>query len=187
MSMHSKNDPHRDATATSSGTFTSPLIDLRLRVNGVERTCLVHPMARLLDVLRESLGLTGTKEGCGEGECGACSVLLDGELVCSCLVPALQTVGANVTTIEGVAPAAGTLDRVQQAFVDCGGAQCGICTPGMVLAAKALLARHPHPGEAEIREGLAGNLCRCTGYTKIFTSVLRACQAEANTESRGQG
>jgi len=175
---HDRHDTH-PATATSSGTFTSPLIELRLRVNGAEASCLVHPMARLLDVLREGLHLTGTKEGCGEGECGACSVLLNGELVCSCLVPALQTVGAEVTTIEGVAPSPQTLDRVQQAFVDCGGAQCGICTPGMILAAQALLARNPQPDEAAIREGLAGNLCRCTGYTKIFTSVLRACQADA--------
>jgi aerobic carbon-monoxide dehydrogenase small subunit len=188
MSTHG-NDSHH-ATATSSGTFTSPLIELRLRVNGVDTSCLVHPMARLLDVLRESLQLTGTKEGCGEGECGACSVLLNGELVCSCLVPALQTLGAEVTTIEGVAPSPATLDRVQQAFVDCGGAQCGICTPGMILAAKALLARCPQPSEAELREGLAGNLCRCTGYTKIFSSVLRACQAEASgaeTQTAGGG
>ncbi len=171
---------------TSSGSFTSPLIELRLRVNGSERSCLVHPMARLLDVLRESLALPGTKEGCGEGECGACAVLLNGELVCSCLVPALQTMGASVTTIEGVAPSPATLDRVQQAFIECGGAQCGICTPGMIIAAKALLARHPRPTEEQVREGLAGNLCRCTGYTKIFTSVLRACTDEASGSRGGQ-
>ncbi len=176
----------RDAL-TSSGSFTSPLIELRLRVNGSERSCVVHPMARLLDVLRESLALPGTKEGCGEGECGACAVLLNGELVCSCLVPALQTMGAEVTTIEGIAPSPATLDRVQQAFIDCGGAQCGICTPGMVLAAKALLARCPRPTEEQVREGLAGNLCRCTGYTKIFTSVLRACADEAGSSGGGQG
>jgi carbon-monoxide dehydrogenase small subunit len=182
----SEGGASRDAL-TSSGSFTSPLIELRLRVNGSERSCVVHPMARLLDVLREPLALPGTKEGCGEGECGACAVLLNGELVCSCLVPALQTMGAEVTTIEGLSPTAATLDRVQQAFIECGGAQCGICTPGMILAAKALLARHPRPTEDQVREGLAGNLCRCTGYTKIFTSVLRACEDEAQGGRGGQG
>jgi carbon-monoxide dehydrogenase small subunit len=182
----SEGGTSRDAL-TSSGSFTSPLIELRLRVNGSERSCVVHPMARLLDVLREPLALPGTKEGCGEGECGACAVLLNGELVCSCLVPALQTMGAEVTTIEGLAPTTATLDRVQQAFIECGGAQCGICTPGMILAAKALLARHPRPTEDQVREGLAGNLCRCTGYTKIFTSVLRACEDEAPGGRGGQG
>lgn len=132
-------------------------------------------MARLLDVLREQLHLTGTKEGCGEGECGACTVLLDGQIVNSCLVPVLQAHGANITTIEGVA-GEDELNRVQQAFVDYGGAQCGICTPGMVLAAVDLLSRNPQPSETEIRAGLAGNLCRCTGYIKIFESVVRACQ-----------
>ena len=184
--MSTSDRPESSAPNTASGSFTSPLIELRLRVNGQDTSCVVHPMARLLDVLRESLALTGTKEGCGEGECGACAVLLNGALVCSCLVPALQGMGADVTTIEGVAPSPGTLDRVQQAFVDCGGAQCGICTPGMILAAKALLARHPQPTEADLREGLAGNLCRCTGYTKIFTSVLRACQADADSTGGGQ-
>jgi carbon-monoxide dehydrogenase small subunit len=131
-------------------------------------------MERLLDVLREQLRLTGTKEGCGEGECGACSVILDGVLVNSCLVPAAQAEGAHITTIEGVAQE-GRLDAVQQAFIEHGGAQCGICTPGMVLAAVNLLARNPQPDEAAIREALAGNLCRCTGYMKIFASVLAAC------------
>jgi carbon-monoxide dehydrogenase small subunit len=148
---------------------------LKMKVNGAARSCEVPPMARLLDVLREDLHLTGTKEGCGEGECGACAVMLNGELVCSCLVPALQAEGADILTIEGVAPSPDTLDRVQTAFIECGGAQCGICTPGMILAARALLARHPRPSDAEIREGLAGNLCRCTGYVKIFESVVRAC------------
>ena len=152
--------------------------ELSLRVNGTERSCAAHPMARLLDVLREDLQLTGTKEGCGEGECGACSVFIDGQLVNSCLVPALQVQGRSVTTIEGLSPSPGLLDRVQQAFVACNGAQCGICTPGMLLAARALLDEHPQPTEAQIREGLAGNLCRCTGYIKIFESVVRACQAE---------
>ena len=152
---------------------------LCLTVNGAARSCEVHPLTRLLDVLREPLALTGTKEGCGEGECGACSVLLDGRLINSCLVPALQVAGAEVLTIEGVATAADRLDAVQQAFIDHGGAQCGICTPGMILAAKALLARHPQPSREQIRQGLAGNLCRCTGYIKIFESVVHACRDAA--------
>lgn len=160
---------------------------LTLTVNGTERTCDVHPLARLLDVLRRDLQLPGTKEGCGEGECGACSVFVDGKLVNSCLIPALQVAGRDVQTIEGVAPSAELLDRVQEAFVKHGGAQCGICTPGMILAAKALLAEHPQPTMAEVREGLAGNLCRCTGYTKIFDSVLAAvAKTEAKPEAEGQ-
>ncbi len=134
-------------------------------------------MERLLDVLREQLRLTGTKEGCGEGECGACSVMIDGRIVNSCLVPAAQVEGSNIKTIEGVATG-DQLHRVQQAFIECGGAQCGICTPGMVLAAVNLLERTPNPTEEEIRNGLAGNLCRCTGYMKIFESVVRACENE---------
>jgi len=133
-----------------------------------------HPMARLLDVLRVDLGLTGTKEGCGEGECGACSVLVNGELVNSCLTPVLQAEGAAITTIEGVAGADATLSAVQQAFIDHGGAQCGICTPGMIIAATNLLVRHPEPTEAEIRAGLSGNLCRCTGYMRIFEAIMKA-------------
>ena len=132
-------------------------------------------MERLLDVLREQLHLTGTKEGCGEGECGACSVFINGEIVNSCLVPAAQVAGTEIKTIEGVANGE-QLHAVQQAFIDCGGAQCGICTPGMVLAAVNLLEKNPNPSETEIRTGLAGNLCRCTGYMKIFESVVRACQ-----------
>ncbi len=144
-------------------------------VNGARRHVQAYPMARLLDVLREQMHLTGTKEGCGEGECGACAVLMNGEIVNSCLVPAADADGSEIRTIEGVA-SADQLSAVQSAFLECGGAQCGICTPGMVIAAVALLARHPHPGDAEIREGLAGNLCRCTGYQKIFASVVRACE-----------
>jgi carbon-monoxide dehydrogenase small subunit len=133
-------------------------------------------MARLLDVLREEMHLTGTKEGCGEGECGACSILLNGEIVNSCLLPAADADGAEIRTIEGLA-SGGQLSAVQEAFLECGGAQCGICTPGMVMAATALLSQHPHPSETEIREGLAGNLCRCTGYQKIFAAVVRACES----------
>jgi len=144
-------------------------------VNSVSKTIDVYPMARLLDVLREQLLLTGTKEGCGEGECGACTVLIDGRIVNSCLVPIGQINGAQITTIEGIA-SDDQLHAVQQAFIDCGGAQCGICTPGMVLAAVNLLERNPNPTETDIRNGLAGNLCRCTGYMKIFESVVRACK-----------
>jgi len=144
-------------------------------VNGKPAALDAYPMARLLDVLREELGLTGTKEGCGEGECGACAVEIDGALVNSCLVPAVHAEGAKIRTIEGVARG-DRLDAVQQAFLAHGGAQCGICTPGMILAATNLLARHPEPTDAEIREGLAGNLCRCTGYVKIFESVVAACR-----------
>ena len=143
------------------------------KVNEEQRAVEAFPMARLLDVLREELQLTGTKEGCGEGECGACTVIINGHIVNSCLVPIAQVSNANITTIEGVAQEE-QLHQVQQAFIDHGGAQCGICTPGMVLAAVDLLARNPTPDEAEIRNGLAGNLCRCTGYMKIFESVVKA-------------
>jgi len=154
-------------------------IQVQCVINGRSLTFEAYPMARLLDVLREQPGLTGTKEGCGEGECGACSIELDGVLVNSCLVPALQADGATIRTIEGVAQQ-GHLDAVQQSFLTCGGAQCGICTPGMILAALNLLARNPHPTPAEIREGLSGNLCRCTGYTKIFESVVEACRTSSS-------
>lgn len=153
----------------------SSKIAINCAVNGEPRTLQAYPIERLLDVLREQLHLTGTKEGCGEGECGACSVMLNGQIVNSCLVPMAQVAGAEIKTIEGVA-SGDQLHAVQQAFIDCGGAQCGICTPGMVLAAVDLLSRNPNPNEAEIRTGLAGNLCRCTGYMKIFESVVRACQ-----------
>jgi carbon-monoxide dehydrogenase small subunit len=142
------------------------------RINGRRTVHEAHPMSRLLDALRRS-GLTGTKEGCGEGECGACSVLLDGELVNSCLTPLAHADGASITTIEGVASDA-TLHTIQESFLECGGAQCGICTPGMVLAAYDLLSRNPNPSEDDVRTGLAGNLCRCTGYMRIFEAVMNA-------------
>jgi len=148
-------------------------MQLEVTVNGQARSVRVHPMARLLDVLREDLGLPGTKEGCGEGECGACSVIMDGRLVNSCLVPAVQAQGADLLTIEGLARN-GELSGLQRAFLACNGAQCGFCTPGMVLAAEDLLRRCAHPSEAEIRAGLAGNICRCTGYVKIVDAVQAA-------------
>ena len=151
----------------------SRLAEVRCRVNGDDVTLQGHPMSRLLDVLRASLHLTGTKEGCGEGECGACSVLLDGRLVNSCLVPLLQADGASIITIEGVT-AGDALHPLQEAFIETGGAQCGICTPGMVLASISLLERTPHPSLEEIKVALAGNLCRCTGYMRIFEAVQKA-------------
>jgi aerobic carbon-monoxide dehydrogenase small subunit len=148
---------------------------IRCRVNGTEVSVTAHPMTRLLDALRTDLRLTGTKEGCGEGECGACSVLLDGRLVNSCLVPLLHAEGKSITTIEGIADGE-KLHAVQQAFVECGGAQCGICTPGMILAAVSLVRQQPNPSLEEIRTALAGNLCRCTGYMRIFEAVRQACR-----------
>jgi aerobic carbon-monoxide dehydrogenase small subunit len=148
-------------------------VEVRFHVNGQAVVVQSHPMARLLDVLRGQLRLTGTKEGCGEGECGACSVFVNGELSNSCLIPVLQADGADVRTIEGVA-SGGVLHAVQQAFLEHGGAQCGICTPGMVLASISLLQRYPNPSDEQIRMGLAGNLCRCTGYMRIFEAVKRA-------------
>ena len=139
---------------------------ISLTVNCAAHTLIVPAMKRLLDVLREDLRLTGTKEGCGEGECGACSVILDGELVNSCLIPAKQADGARIATIESSG-----LGVIQRAFAETGAAQCGICTPGMVMAASALLARNAKPSLEQIREGLAGNICRCTGYQKIFDAV----------------
>ena len=134
----------------------------------------VSGMRRLLDVLREELALTGTKEGCGEGECGACTVLLDGAPVDSCLVPICQVEGSSVATVEGLAPAANTLDALQTAFLETGGAQCGICTPGMLMAGRAYLDAGGGPDDDAIREAIAGNLCRCTGYTKIVEAIARA-------------
>jgi aerobic carbon-monoxide dehydrogenase small subunit len=148
----------------------------RFRVNGAPVEVAVPGMRRLLDVLREDLGLTGTKEGCGEGECGACSVLLDGEVVDACLVPICQADGHEVRTVEGLAGGE-TLSPLQQAFLVAGAAQCGICTPGMLVAAQAYLDAGGDADEDRIREAIAGNLCRCTGYTKIIEAVARAADA----------
>jgi len=156
---------------------------IHFTINGKACAVQAPPMKRLLDVLREDLRLTGTKEGCGEGECGSCSVRMNGELVNSCLVPVLQAEGADVQTVEGFATN-GILHPIQQAFLDCGGAQCGICTPGMLVATAQLLARNPHPNLAEIREGLAGNLCRCTGFMRIFESVLAAATRAPESEAK---
>ena len=148
-------------------------VTVSCRVNGTPQTIEVHPMSRLLDALRVNLHLTGTKEGCGEGECGACAVTIDGRLVNSCLVPLLQADETDIRTIEGVA-GEHDLHAVQRAFIEYGGAQCGICTPGMVLAAVNLLERNPNPTLEDVRAGLAGNLCRCTGYVRIFEAVVAA-------------
>jgi len=145
----------------------------RFNVNGDDVALDVPGMRRLLDALREDLGLTGTKEGCGEGECGACSVLVDGEVVDSCLVPVCQVDGREVLTVEGLAPQGG-MDILQQAFLERGGAQCGICTPGMLMAARAYVDHGGAPVDEDIREAIAGNLCRCTGYTKIIEAIAAA-------------
>jgi aerobic-type carbon monoxide dehydrogenase small subunit (CoxS/CutS family) len=149
--------------------------DLTMRVNGEEVTTQIKPDALLLDVLRDELGLMGTKEACGEGECGACTVLLDGEPVTSCLVPALKAQGREVMTVEGLA-SGGELHPLQKAFVEHGAVQCGYCTPGMLMSAKALLDRTPHPTEEEIKEAISGNLCRCTGYVKIVEAIKAASE-----------
>jgi carbon-monoxide dehydrogenase small subunit len=152
--------------------------EIRFAVNGEARSIRAYPMERLLDVLRHQLVLTGAKEGCGEGECGSCSVLMNGKLVNSCLVPVLQAEGADIVTIEGLAPGPELL-ALQQAFLECGGAQCGICTPGMIVAASHLLSRKPVPTLEDIRQGLAGNLCRCTGYIQIIEAVAQAARRGA--------
>jgi carbon-monoxide dehydrogenase small subunit len=149
---------------------------ISLTINDKTVTVDAPPMKRLLDVLREDLHLTGAKEGCGEGECGSCSVLMNGELINSCLVPVLQAEGASITTIEGLEQGA-HLHPIQHCFLECGGAQCGICTPGMILATHHLLEKYPQPTLLQIREGLAGNLCRCTGYMRIFEAVEQ-CAAQ---------
>jgi len=150
-------------------------VTYRFNVNGNPVEADVPGMRRLLDTLREDLGLTGTKEGCGEGECGACSVLVDGEVVDACLVPTCQVEGASVQTVEGLA-ADGRLNLLQAAFLETGGAQCGICTPGMLMAGEAFLASRTQASEETIREAIAGNLCRCTGYTKIIDAIALAAE-----------
>ncbi len=149
---------------------------LHFTINGHPASVVAPPFKRLLDILREDLRLTGTKEGCGEGECGSCSILMNGELVNSCLVPILQAEGAIITTIEGLAIDK-KLHPIQQCFLEKGGAQCGICTPGMILATHHLLDKYPQPTLLQIQEGLAGNLCRCTGYMRIFAAVQKSAAA----------
>uniref|UniRef100_E6QJZ2 Xanthine dehydrogenase, iron-sulfur subunit n=1 Tax=mine drainage metagenome TaxID=410659 RepID=E6QJZ2_9ZZZZ len=161
--------------------MTQLLQTIRFEVNCEQRAVTVPAMKRLLDVLREDLGLTGTKEGCGEGECGSCSVRMNGQLVNSCLVPVLQAQGSHIETVEGLATDK-ALHPLQQAFLACGGSQCGICTPGMLMAAKHLLAHNSNPTLEEIREALAGNLCRCTGFIRIFESVLIAATRKELSE-----
>ncbi|GAB4307247.1 MAG: (2Fe-2S)-binding protein [Candidatus Bipolaricaulota bacterium] len=148
---------------------------LRFRLNGRDVTVETSAGRRLLDLLREDLGLTGTKEGCGEGECGACTVLVDGKPRLACLTAAIQVEGKDVLTIEGIA-APGKLHPLQEAFLATAGVQCGFCTPGLIMAAYALLQENPHPTEDEVREYLAGNLCRCTGYAQVVEAVERAAE-----------
>jgi xanthine dehydrogenase E subunit len=150
-------------------------VEINLTVNNRPYRLNVPSHRTLLDIIREDLGLTGTKEGCGLGECGACTVLLDGKAVNSCLVLAAEADGSEITTVEGLAKG-DKLHPIQQAFVDHGGLQCGFCTPGMIMSAKALLDENPHPTEEEIKQAIAGNLCRCTGYTKIIESIKAAAE-----------
>ena len=149
---------------------------IELNVNGMPTRVEVQPGARLIDLLRDALHLSGTKEGCGEGECGACTVLVDGQAVNACLFPAAEAAGRGVTTIEGLSGPGGALSTVQRAFVEQGAIQCGFCSPGMILSTTALLAENPDPSDTDIREALAGNLCRCTGYVQIVEAVRRAAR-----------
>jgi aldehyde oxidoreductase len=153
---------------------------IEFRLNGAAAAVQTEPARRLADVLRDELGLTGTKIGCNAGDCGACTVLLDGAQVCACLVAVGQVGGRNVTTVEGLA-VRGEIGALQRAFHRHGAAQCGICTPGMLMATAQLLAQNPHPNLEEIREGLAGNLCRCTGFMRIFESVVEAAASKKET------
>jgi carbon-monoxide dehydrogenase small subunit len=156
-------------------------VDIEFTINGRRESFEVEPLETLLAVIRDRLGLTGTKKGCDGGECGACTVLLDGEPILSCLTPAVQVHGRTVTTIEGLA-SNGHLHRIQKAFVETGAVQCGFCSSGMIMATAGLLAKNPNPNEAQIRQGLAGNLCRCTGYQKIVDAVLYV----AGDQSKGK-
>jgi len=158
---------------------------IELTINGKKRKVETTPSTRLLDLIRDDLHLTGTKEGCGKGECGACTVIMNGELVTSCLILAPQADGAVITTIEGVGDGE-NLDPVQEAFIETGAVQCGFCTPGMILAAKKLLEENPHPTEEEIKRGISGNLCRCTGYQKIFDAIKLAAN-RLSTRDGGRG
>jgi aerobic-type carbon monoxide dehydrogenase small subunit (CoxS/CutS family) len=160
--------------------------EIAFTVNGSPAVVWASAAERLLDLLRGPLGLTGTKEGCGEGECGACTVLLDGRAVNSCLLPALEVEGRAVTTVEGLAGPRGGLSVLQEAFVAHGAIQCGFCTPGMLLAARAILDENPSPSEREVREALVGNLCRCTGYFQIVEAILdAAAQLRAGQPAQG--
>ena len=151
-------------------------VAITFELNGRTAPLRVEPQQRLIDVLRDTLGLTGTKEGCSEGECGACTVLVDGRAVNSCLFPAIEADGCSVTTVEGLVGSGGSLSAVQVAFLEGGGVQCGFCTPGMIMTAVAFLEEHPDPTDADIRDALTGNLCRCTGYVQIVDSIKRAAR-----------
>ena len=159
-------------------------VDIEFTINGRRESLPVEPLETLLTVIRDRLGLTGTKKGCDGGECGACTVLLDGEPILSCLTPAVQVHGRTVATIEGLATN-GHLHRIQEAFIEMGAVQCGFCSPGMIMATAGLLAKNPHPNEAQIRQGLAGNLCRCTGYQKIVDAVLWATTDQKREKEGG--
>ncbi|MBN1850108.1 MAG: (2Fe-2S)-binding protein [Deltaproteobacteria bacterium] len=151
------------------------LKEITFTINGQVQTLTIQPWRTLLEIIREDLQLTGTKEGCGQGECGSCTVIMDGKTVNSCLVPAVEADGKEIITIEGLSKG-DTLHPIQQAFVEHSGMQCGFCTPGMIMSTKGLLDRNPNPNEAEIREGISGNFCRCTGYTKIIESIDAAAR-----------
>jgi aerobic carbon-monoxide dehydrogenase small subunit len=161
-------------------------VEIELTVNGVKHHLQVEPEERLLDLLRHRLGLTGAKEGCGEGECGACTIILDGRAVNSCLVLACQARDSEIITVEGLSSGEG-LSPLQQAFLDHGAVQCGYCTPGMLLTATALLMHNPHPTEEEIRRAMAGNLCRCTGYVNIIKAVQAAAPLQHQEKKAGKG
>jgi carbon-monoxide dehydrogenase small subunit len=161
-------------------------VAITFELNGRTTPLRIQPQLRLIDVLRDSLGLTGTKEGCSEGECGACTVLVDGRTVNSCLFPAIEADGCKVTTVEGLVGPGGCLSTVQEAFLEGGGVQCGFCTPGMIMTAAEFLEEHADPTEAEIREALTGNLCRCTGYVQIVDSIQRAAHRH-RSDNRQQG
>jgi carbon-monoxide dehydrogenase small subunit len=168
-----------DATMIEDADGPDGSVRMRIEVNGSVRDLVTPPMRRLLDVLRDDLGLTGTKESCAVGVCGACSVLLDGELISACLLPVAFADGRAVTTVEGLAGPDGGLTSLQEAFIREGGLQCGACTPGQIVAATALLREQPDPSEDEIRDWMAGNLCRCTGYAGILRAIRSAAASPA--------